>query len=128
MILSRAAALLAPLAASAQDLSFGNAPTGAQVHEYLTRKKSDLAASSDAFVAEGRAWNVDPRLIIAIAGAETTFAKHLCGKNNAWNWFHNRTCKPSEFATFAERIGTVTKFMRKSYIQRGYNSIPLIRA
>src|SRR5258708_28460522 len=102
MILARAAALLIPFAASAQDLSFGNAPTGAQVHEYLTRKKSDLAASSDAFVAEGRAWNVDPRLIITIAGAETTFAKHLCANNNVWNWFHNRTRTPSEFAKYDE--------------------------
>ena len=127
MIVARLAMALIPLAAWAQDLSFDNSPNSDQVKEYLTKKKSDLAGAADKFVEEGRTWNVDPRLIMAIAGAETTFAKHLCGKNNAWNWFHKKTCKPSEFATFEEGIQTVTKWMRRSYIQRGYNTIPMIR-
>lgn len=126
MTLALALAGLVPML-TGQDLSFLNAPTADQVQDYLTRKKSALAPSSNTFVEQGRLWNVDPRLIVAIAGAETTFAKHLCGKNNAWNWFHKRACKPSEFATFEEGIETVTKYMRKSYIQRGYNTIPLIR-
>lgn len=128
MTLAVVSLLVSSLAAQTPDLSFGNAPTEVQAAEYLTRKKSDLAPAAGTFISEGRKWNIDPRLIMAIAGAETTFGKHLCAKNNAWNWFHKRTCKPSEFPSYEEGIQTVTKFMRRSYVQRGYNTIPLIRA
>src|SRR5215468_6752241 len=127
MIVLRLALAFASSTLCAQDLSFTNAPTADQARTYLTKKKSDLAVAADTFVEEGRTWNVDPRLIMAIAGAETTFAKHTCAKNNAWNWFHKKTCKPSEFESYDEGIKTVTKFMRRSYIQRGYSTIPLIR-
>jgi len=127
MILGRLGFALVCVSGWAQDLSFSNAPATGQARIYLEKKNSDLAGSAEVFVEEGRTWNVDPRLIMAIAGAETTFGKHTCAKNNAWNWFHKKTCKPSEFDSYGEGIKTVTKFMRRSYIQRGYSTIALIR-
>jgi hypothetical protein len=70
---------------------------------------------------------VDPRLVVAIAGAESTFGKNLCTANNAWNWFHRRTCPPSAFQNFGEGIERVTKFLRRSYLNKGYTTIPLIQ-
>ncbi len=120
--------LAAILELPAQNLQFHNSPSGTELKAYLTRKGSNLAGSAGTFVTEGAKWNLDPRLVVAIAGAETTFGKHLCGKNNAWNWFHKRTCKPSTFESYDEGIQTVTKWLRRAYVQKGYDTIPKIRA
>jgi hypothetical protein len=85
---------------------------------------------------------VDPRLIVAISGAETSFGTAKCRKTpvtstlNAWNWFwcyaNNKCgtdpCVNSKFDSWDSGIKTVTKFMRRNYINKGYTTVPLIRA
>lgn len=85
-----------------------------------------LAGQGQVLLDRGREFGVDPRLIAAIAGAETTFGRHLCGTFNAWNWFWNGTCAASPFDTFQNGIRTVSKFMVKSYLRKGYTTIPQI--
>lgn len=72
-------------------------------------------------------WNIDPRLIVAIAGAESTFGKNICVQFNAWNWFWGGTCQQSPFASWERGIEVVSKFMRLSYLNKGRDTIPLIR-
>jgi hypothetical protein len=116
------------MAASAAQLDFSPAsPSAAQIDDYLTRKHSPMAGMGSVFAGYGRDYDVDPRLIVAISGAETTFGQHLCAANNAWNWFHRRTCPPSTFTSYQEGAERVTRFMRRSYINKGYDSIELIR-
>jgi len=81
------------------------------------------------FLKWGADYQVDPRLIVAIAGAETTYGKkeNLCGDFNAWNWFWAGSCALSDFASFEQGIKTVSKFMRKSYFLAGYNTIEQIQ-
>lgn len=100
---------------------------------YLQGKSSPLAGNGPAFIDQGITFNVDPRLVVGIAGAETTFATNgTCVQfNNAWNWFwcgaegtcsfDDSTaikCQRSPFASFAEGIQTVTKFLRLTYMNR----------
>lgn len=102
-------------------------PTPAQIDGYLARKHSPMAGMGNVFATYGHDYNVDPRLVVAIAGAETTFGQHQCTANNAWNWFHRRTCPASAFASYQEGAEHVTRFLRRSYLNRGYDTIELIR-
>ncbi len=102
-------------------------PGAPEIDAYLQRKQSPMAGVGSALVDYSRQYNVDPRLVIAISGAETTFGRHLCADNNAWNWFHHRNCAQSPFENYPQGAERVTRFMRLSYLNRGYTTIELIR-
>ena len=113
---------------AAGPLEYSAASPGAQeIDGYLQRKQSPMAGVGSALSDYSRQYNVDPRLIIAISGAETTFGRHLCADNNAWNWFHHRNCAQSPFENYPQGAERVTRFMRSSYLNRGYTTIELIR-
>ena len=60
-----------------------------QIDDYLRSKGSPLAGQGFAFEARGREFDVDPRLMVAIAGAESTFGKNgSCAtqRKNAWGY------------------------------------------
>lgn len=102
-------------------------PNASQIDEYLARKNSPMAGLGSLLSGYAQDYDVDPRLVVAIAGAETTFGLHTCAGNNAWNWFHHRTCPQSPFTSYQEGAERVTRFLRLSYINRGYDTIELIR-
>ncbi len=103
---------------------------------YKDGDTSPLLGSGSDFVANGRTFNVDPSLVVAIAGQETSFGLHTCcsRNNNAWNWFWcyadnscaGQPCQHSPFDSWGSGIKTVSKYIRKSYISHGYNTIALI--
>ena len=101
------------------------------IDAYLSKKPAPpaptLARSADTFVQQGKMWGVDPRLMVAIAGAETTFGTMVCARFNAWNWFWAGSCPQSTFGSWDDGIRTVTKFIRKSYLDQGLTTIPAIR-
>jgi hypothetical protein len=102
------------------------------IDEYLNGKPtqatgpSPLSGNGLAFVENGLKYVVDPRLVVAIAGAETSFGSRTCGQFNAWNWFWNGTCANSPFTSWQSGLITVTKFLNKSYLNKGYTTIPSI--
>jgi hypothetical protein len=98
--------------------------SAATLNERLSRFR--LAGRGAVFIQKGAEFGIDPRLIAAIAGAETTFGNRLCGTFNAWNWFWNGTCAASPFESFERGIHTVSKYMVKSYLRKGYTTISLI--
>lgn len=102
--------------------------TATDIDNYLTGKNSPLVGTGAAFVQRGLEWNIDPRLIVAIAGAESTFGKNICVQFNAWNWFYGGTCEQSPYDSWEAGIQPVTKYMRLSYLNKGRNTIELIGA
>ena len=99
------------------------------IDSYLMAKSTSthpLAQHGATFVAEGSQYKVNPRFLVAISGGETTFGVHVCGQNNAFNWFWNGSCPASPFDSWDSGIHTVAKYMQKSYILHGYTTIPLI--
>lgn len=105
---------------------------GSKIDTYLAGKGSPIAGNGSVFFSSGVQYNVDPRLIVGIAGAESSYgtAWAACPASgfNAWSWFYKGTCANSPFSSYAEGIQTVTHFMRKSYLNKGYTTIAKIGA
>lgn len=99
--------------------------SAAVIDGYLASKGSPMAGQGAAFVASGQRWGVDPRLLVAIAGAESNFGEITCGPNNAWGW----ACPndPADFGTWAAGIDTVTQGLRRYYLDEGRTSVALIQ-
>ena len=117
------------------------------IDQYLARKPnvtnpSPMVGLGSTFESWGNQYTVDPRLIVAISGAETSFATAPeCSSkaqpavtHNAWNWFWcgangscgNDPCSNSPFDSWNSGIETLSHFLRKDYINKGYNTVPLI--
>jgi hypothetical protein len=92
-----------------------------------------------SFLTQGELFMVDPRLVIAIAGQESSFGASICTAYNAWNWFYcpstgacrgddpvHVRCINSPFTSWEEGIVTVTRRLRLTYFAQGWNTIELI--
>lgn len=118
------------------NLGWAQAPDDAaqlpqQLDQFLTQipqSKQPLADLGPDFVQWGSTYGVNPRLVVAISGAESSFGAHVCTQANAWNWFWEGPCPKSPFDSWDSGIKTVSHFLRKSYLLKGYNTIPLIGA
>lgn len=99
-----------------------------EIDSYLRKKHSPLAGLGQVFIDKGREYGVDPRLVIAIAGAETNFGTELCADYNAWNWFYKDTtkCSANAFSSWDEGVESVTRGLRRSYLDKGLTTIPKI--
>jgi hypothetical protein len=103
---------------------------------YKNGDASPLIGTGSSFESNGSFFHIDPRLIVAIAGQETSFGLHTCcsHNNNAWNWFwcyadnscQGRPCEHSPFDSWNSGIKTVSKYMKKNYLSHGYDTIDLI--
>jgi hypothetical protein len=97
-----------------------------RIDAYLLEKNSPLAGQGAVFVAEGHRFDIDPRLVIAIAGAETTFGTDMgCNASfNAWSWFWNDAtdCPNNPLESWEEGIYFVTRQMslyRSRFLEEG---------
>lgn len=99
-------------------------PTAAQLDAYLAGKGSPMAGQGSAFLASGGRWQVDPRLLVAIAGAESNFGVITCAPFNAWGY----GCPngPFRFTSWADGIDTVAKGLRENYLAEGRTTVALI--
>src|SRR5665648_44360 len=107
--------LLAAAVAGAFAPAAAAAPDAAQIDDFLAAHGSPLTGAGATFVAEGRAYGVDPAFLVAISGAETSFGQLLYAKNgdqctyNAFNWFFGPTWPQSDFGSWDEAIGRVAE-------------------
>ena len=121
VLLAIALALVAPTHAVA---AAAKPPTAGEIDAYLASKGSPMTGQGAAYVASGGQWQVDPRLVVAIAGAESNFGQITCAPFNAWGW----GCPngPYEFESWADGFDTVMKGLRTNYLAEGRTSVALI--
>lgn len=100
----------------------GGPPVSAEsIDRYLATKGSPLAGQGAAFLESGVEHEVDPRLVVAIAGAESYFGIVTCADFNAWGW--GCPTRPFRFRSWAEGIDTVTRGLREGYLDDGLTSV-----
>jgi hypothetical protein len=106
------------------------AADAAQIDDFLAVHGSPMTGTGATFVAEGRAHDVDPTFLVAIAGAESSFGELLYSENgdpctyNAFNWFYGATWPQSDFGSWDEAIARVAEGLSGSlYYGSGLYSV-----
>jgi len=99
-----------------------------QLETYLDSHNSPLSNDADFLIAEADRLNLDWRLVAAIAGAESTFGKHIPSNSyNAWGWaIYTGMQDGKHFASWKDGITTVSEGLRYRYIDRGARTIEQI--
>lgn len=90
----------------------------AVLYNFLEGYNSPLKNYSRNFVEDADKYNLDYRLLVAISGVESTFAKQLpYNSYNAWGWgiYGNNMIR---FSSYPEAIATISKTLRENYIDQ----------
>jgi hypothetical protein len=100
----------------------------AKLEAYLSAQGSPMQDEAAHFVAEADRLNLDWRLVVAIAGTESTFGKHVPGGSyNGWGWGIPTGAKSGiAFASWKAGITTVSEGLKNRYIGRGAVTIEQI--
>jgi murein DD-endopeptidase MepM/ murein hydrolase activator NlpD len=92
--------------------------------KYLSEKKSPLAEHLPAIMSAANRYRIDPRLIIAISGGESSFGKAVPqGSHNAWGIGPGRRYKD-----WAEGIDAAARLLRENYVGKGLRTLQAIGA
>jgi len=89
------------------------------LRNYLREQRSPLAEHVSDLIRAGRRYQVDPRLIVAIANAETSLGKAGAGPavHNAWGIGPGRA-----YRSWAQGIDAMAKLLRTGYLSEGRTS------
>jgi hypothetical protein len=98
------------------------------IREYLESLDSPLAPYANTFVEQADKFNLDWRLVVSIAGIESTFGKRVPKNSfNAWGWgMPTASSDGIRFIDWNEGIITVSKGLKEKYIDRGLTTIEQI--
>ncbi len=87
---------------------------------FLKEKKSPLADYVPQIMKAANKWRIDPRLIIAIAGGESSFGRNARGFN-AWGIGPGRT-----YASWDAGIDAAAHLLRHNYVGKGLKTLASI--
>jgi hypothetical protein len=92
---------------------------------YLRDKNSPMAGSAGTFTAMADKYRLDWRLLVAIAGKESTFGKRIPpGSYNAWGWGIPTGAQSGiAFSSWDTGIETVARGLRTKYFDRGADTL-----
>ena len=76
-----------------------------------------MAGAGMFFVASGRAHGLDPRYLVALSGAESSFGKYLFRPFNPFGWGY------VNFTSWADAIETVAAGLEKGYLSEGRTDV-----
>lgn len=90
--------------------------SGAFLNSYLSGKNSPMADQGPNYMTVCQTYDIDPRFLIAISGAETQFGINVTwGRFNAWNWGWNvKHQKHSPFSSWEAGMTSVAHNLTKS--------------
>ncbi len=86
--------------------------------EYLASYNSPMQYHAQDFIDAADAYNLDWKLLPAIAGVESTFGKHIPGGFNAWGWGVYGT-QAIYFNSWRDGMFTIAKGLRENYLNKG---------
>ncbi len=119
--LARTAAAAPPLTMpSANILLAGDQSLAQAIDVYLTEQESPLVGYGRAFVSAGKTFGVDPFLVVAIAGKESSWGKHCFLPYNAWGWGE------ASFTDWENAIFNYTRLLGEEYISKGRVDVNVI--
>lgn len=97
---------------------------------YLRQRGSPMASHAGTFIAVADKYDLDWRLLPAIAGAESTFGKFTPKQShNAWGWgIPTGAQKGIGFSSWDQGIETVGLGLRTKYFDQGYTSLRKIES
>jgi hypothetical protein len=87
---------------------------------YLLSKGSPMVGHGRAFVSAGKTFGVDPFLVVAISGKESSFGKYNFKPFNAWGW------GDSAWKNWEDAIFRYTALLSEEYIKKDLITISLI--
>jgi len=90
---------------------------------FLEKLESPMASHAEILIANADKYDLDWRLVAAIAGVESTFGKYMPENSfNAFGWANGLY----KFASWEESIGIVSKTLRFNYVAKGATNIESI--
>lgn len=90
-----------------------------QLKQYFDYYKSPLAEYAGVFVEMADKYNIDWKLLPAISGVESTFARHyINGTYNAYGWGGGKI----QFESWEDSIEKVSKALSEKYYSRGLDT------
>lgn len=101
------------------------------IKDYLAKHNSPLENSAQDFIEAADQYGLDWRLVVSIAGTESTFGKFIPGGHdplytsyNGWGWgvYGDNVLK---FKSWREAIFTISKGLKENYVDKGYTE-PMI--
>jgi hypothetical protein len=100
------------------------------VTDYLRSYNSPMASAAPAFVNVADKYDLDWRLLVAIAGKESSFGKYIPpGSYNAWGWgIPTGAQRGIGFGSWEEGIETVGRGLRTQYFNKGYDTLMKIES
>jgi len=91
-----------------------------RLRKFLQKHNSPLTDYSFFFIEKADEYNLDWRLLPAIAGVESSFGKRIpAGSYNPFGWANGEF----RFASWEESIETVSKSLREKYYNKGLKNI-----
>lgn len=94
--------------------------------DYLAKYNSPLQDSAQDFIDAADQYNLDWRLVVSIAGTESTFGKFIPGGHdplytsyNGWGWgvYGDNSLG---FKSWRDAIFTISQGLKENYVDKGY--------